>query len=77
MNYLKCPSCGTLFANRYPIIRKEFELINSDYNLNDAEKEEKKTQFKNSLEFDRYCCKSKIFNVPNLINIINSKNENI
>jgi DNA-directed RNA polymerase subunit N (RpoN/RPB10) len=77
MNYLKCPSCGVLFANRYAIIRKEFELINSDYNTTNEEKEQKKTEFKNSLLFERYCCKSKIFNVPNLINVINSKNENI
>jgi len=71
MYYLKCPSCGNIISNRIIKINEEYDKINNDFKLSNEEKEKKKTEVINSLKLKRYCCKSRLMTLPNLIDIIN------
>ena len=71
MYYLKCPSCGNIISNRIIKINEEYDKINNDFKLSDEEKEKKRTEVINSLKLKRYCCKSRLMTLPNLIDIIN------
>lgn len=71
MYYLKCPSCGNIISNRIIKINEEYDKINNDFKLSDEEKEKKRTDVINSLKLKRYCCKSRLMTLPNLIDIIN------
>lgn len=75
MNYLKCPSCGNILSNRVLKMKKEYDEINNNFNLTDEEKQEKRTEVINSLKLKRYCCKSRVMTIPDLINIINPMKE--
>jgi DNA-directed RNA polymerase subunit N (RpoN/RPB10) len=71
MYYLKCPSCGNIISNRIIKINEEYDKINNDFKLSNEEKEKKRTEVINSLKLKRYCCKSRLMTLPNLIDIIN------
>lgn len=71
MYYLKCPSCGNIISNRIIKINEEYDKINNDFKLSDEEKDKKRTDVINSLKLKRYCCKSRLMTLPNLIDIIN------
>jgi DNA-directed RNA polymerase subunit N (RpoN/RPB10) len=71
MYYLKCPSCGNIISNRIIKINEEYDKINNDFKLSNEEKEKKRTEAINSLKLKRYCCKSRLMTLPNLIDIIN------
>jgi DNA-directed RNA polymerase subunit N (RpoN/RPB10) len=71
MYYLKCPSCGNIISNRIIKINEEYDKINNDFKLSNEEKEKKRTEVINSLKLKRYCCKTRLMTLPNLIDIIN------
>ena len=71
MYYLKCPSCGNIISNRIIKINEEYDKINNDFKLSNEEKDKKRTEAINSLKLKRYCCKSRLMTLPNLIDIIN------
>jgi DNA-directed RNA polymerase subunit N (RpoN/RPB10) len=71
MYYLKCPSCGNIISNRIIKINEEYDKINNDFKLSDEEKDKKRTDVINSLKLKRYCCKTRLMTLPNLIDIIN------
>ena len=71
MNYLKCPSCGNLISNRVIIMKEKYDEIENNLDLTDDEKQQKRTDVINSMKLKRYCCKSRIMTIANLIDVIN------
>lgn len=58
--YVRCPSCNKEIAIETDIFLKGVEKIFNNPELDDEEKETKKTEILNKIKFKRYCCKMRV-----------------
>ena len=70
MIYPRCPSCGTLIANRQIPYEKGLEEIESNPNLDEDMKLEQKRILIESLKIKLYCCKMRLMTYINKTEII-------
>jgi len=70
MIYLKCPSCQYIIGNRQILYEDKLEEIDSNPNIDDAEKLVQKTKLVESLELERYCCKMRVITFKQLTEIV-------
>ena len=68
--YFRCPTCGTSFAKRYIEWIKESDKINGNMKLSDKEKDKKRQELLDKLNFKNYCCKMRILTMSNLTRLI-------
>jgi len=68
--YFRCPSCGTSFAKRYIEWITESDKINETINLTDKEKDKKRQELLNKLNFKNYCCTMRMLTMSNLTRLI-------
>lgn len=70
MIYPRCPSCGTLIANRQIPYEKGLEEIESNPNLDEDMKLEQKRILIEALKIKLYCCKMRLMTYINKTEII-------
>lgn len=68
--YFRCPTCGTSFAKRYIEWYKESDKINGNMKLTDKEKDKKRQELLDKLNFKNYCCKMRMITMSNLTRLI-------
>jgi DNA-directed RNA polymerase subunit N (RpoN/RPB10) len=70
MIYPRCPSCGTLIANRQIPYERGLEEIESNPNYDEEMKLEQKQKLIESLNIKLYCCKMRLITYKNKTEII-------
>lgn len=67
MLYFKCPTCGTILANKQLVWEQKLAEISIDKKLNNKEKDNLKRKLLDDLELHRPCCRMRIMGYVKLI----------
>lgn len=70
MQYIVCPSCETLLADKQLIFNNGLKEITEDTKLTDEIKDKKKVELLNSLGLTRYCCRSRVLGYLDIVKIV-------
>jgi len=67
MLYFRCPTCGTLLANKQLVYEQKLEEICLNRKLNNKEKNDLKRKLLDDMELHRSCCRMRIMGYVKLI----------
>jgi DNA-directed RNA polymerase subunit N (RpoN/RPB10) len=70
MLYAKCPTCKTVLADKQVPLEEEMANICNNSNLNDNQKDKKKSELLDKLEIRNVCCRMRAITYIDLIKII-------
>ena len=70
MLYITCPTCGYFLGQKTIEYEEQKELICSNPNLSNEQKEIDLTALVMKLKLRRYCCKMRVMSYKNLVDYI-------
>jgi len=69
MLYYKCPTCGTVLANKQLPFEQELEKICNE-RISEKEKDKLKMKLLDDLEVKRQCCRMRMLTYVRLIEVV-------